>query len=455
MSKNPDLLSARNVILASAAVLALSVLGMCISMLRPNDTKGLAQDSFGTRGGGYRGLFEVLAELGVAVRRHIAPPAGEEDTSQTLVLLNPNPRLVGVGPKYLHALRTWVERGGRVVVTPSTSHDPFWEASRGPDDANEVDVLSALGIDDAVTVGDLSEDYVERDYTTENNRRGGGSRGAGRAEKSWGENWAAWHKELLPPDTIAITLEGSLEPLAADVKQLAVPGEGFLTLRGEPDKLQGSIRVMGKKDKQHLIAAVIRRGAGEIVVVAEPAVWSNRLIAQADNSVLAANLLAPQHNPVVFDEFYHGLAVRGNPLYLLTRPGFAAAFVGVLLVAGVLAWRSAVFLGPPLSAAKPSRRDLGEYVSAMAQFFCRGRGSRRFLMSEVRDGVLRQICRELKLPFDTLELDRITSALERRDRGRAQRLESAVREVDAALAAGGEFPRSSFIPAMQRLVRCL
>ena len=455
MSMSPDLLSVRNLILASAAVLVLSVLGMCISMLRPNDTKGLARDSFGTRGGGYRGLFEVLEEIGVAVRRDVAPPPAEDGTNYTLVLLNPNPRLIEVGPKYLHAVRDWVERGGRVVVTPSTLHDTVQQARPRPEGAPEIDVLSALGIDGAVTVGDVSEDFVERDYTAENTGRGDRAGSSELDEDSWAEEWAQRFPRLLPPDTIAVTLEGSLAPLAADVRQLAVPGEGFLTLQAESEQLAGAVRAVGKDDKNLLLAAVVRRGAGEIVVVAEPEIWSNRLIAQAANSVLAAHLIAPEGRPVTFDEFYHGLSVRGNPLYLLTRPGFAAGFLGLLLVAGVLAWRSAMYLGPPLSALRPSRRDLGEYVSAMAQFFCRGRGSRRFLAGEIRDGVLRQICQELKLPLDTLELDRITSALERRDRGRAERLEDAVRDIDAALSDGGAFPHSSFVPAMQRLVRCL
>jgi hypothetical protein len=139
----------------------------------------------------------------------------------------------------------------------------------------------------------------------------------------------------------------------------------------------------------------------------------------------------------------------------LTRLGFAAATVGLIAVVGVVMWRSAVFLGPPLSEARPSRRDIGEYVSAMAQFFSRGRGSRRFLVSEIRDGVLRQVCRELKLPMDTIDVGRITNALSRRDRKRAQRLEDAVREVDAALAQPGEYPSDSFLPVVQRLASCL
>jgi hypothetical protein len=182
---------------------------------------------------------------------------------------------------------------------------------------------------------------------------------------------------------------------------------------------------------------------------------SNRLLAEADNSVLAARLVAPQGNAVVFDEFYHGLAVRGNPLYLLTRPGFAAATLGLLLVVGVTTWRAAVFLGPPIGATQATRRDIGEYIRAMSQFFSRGRGSRRFLIGEIRDGVLRQVCHELRLPMDTIDSERIIDALGRRDRQRARRLADVVREVTATLAQHGEYPQEQFLPAIQRLASCL
>jgi hypothetical protein len=248
-----------------------------------------------------------------------------------------------------------------------------------------------------------------------------------------------------------------LSPLAKHVREIALPRDGFRALRANREDLLGSLACAGQDDESEpdLLVAVLRRGAGEIVVVADPAVVSNRLIAHADNSVLAVHLLSPQRDDVVFDEFYHGLAVRGNPLYLLTRPGFAAVSVGLLIIVGALAWRAAVFLGPPLQDTKTRRRDIGEYVRAMAAFFSHGSGSRRLIVREVRDGVLRHICRELRLPMDTLDVDAITSALERRDRNRAERLASAVREVDASLASSGDYPRSSFLPVMQRLANCL
>jgi hypothetical protein len=461
MSKNIELLSARNMILAAAAILVLSLLGMMVSMLRPRDSGGLARDSFGTRGGGYRALVETLQELGIGVSRSLAPPQPDASERHTLVLLDPNPRLVAIGPKYAQALRSWVEAGGRVVVTPSTAQNILpWIAGAQTDDEDDskVDILDALGVGEQVSDGEMSVSSAEADYTKLG--RGETDSTQSKTDDDDSSLWDAWNarsRDPADPRNSPVTLTGSLAPLAQHVHELALPFEGARTLVAESDDLAGSVTTPGetKESAPNLLVAVLQHGAGEIVVVGDPEIFSNRLIARADNSVLAVNLISPEGQDVVFDEFYHGLAVRGNPLYLLTRPGFAAVTIGLLLLVGVLAWRAAVFLGPPLGDTRARRRDIGEYVAAMGEFFSRGRDSRRFIVHELRDGVLRQVCRELRLPMDTLDVDAITSALVRRDRKRAERLSATIREVDTELAMRGDYPRSSFLPVMQRLANCL
>jgi hypothetical protein len=469
MSKGPDLLSARNLILAAAGIFVLSVLGMCLSMLRPPDSQGRASDSFGTRGGGYRGLVETLEALGVPVRRELAPPHADIPLPATLVLMNPNERLVAAGPKYLQALRGWIERGGRVVVALSHRRDDSSPTPGRFTDAPKTGVLEALGIDFPIDVEDSPEDNVEHDDASSTAQDRAQAELEPEPEGSLWRQWALGGQNVEPPQFIQVVGEGTLSLDTAGVKRLAVPAEGFLSLnvnvqpsrdqapaaadRGR--RLTGSLHTIGTDGQKRLLVAAVRRGEGEIIVAADSTLFSNRLLAEADNSVLAAHLVAPRGERVIFDEFYHGLGVRGNPLYLLTYPGFAMASAGLLLVVGVMSWRAAVYLGPPLASGPRSRRDIGEYISAMSQFFCRGSGRFRFLATEVRDGVLRQICRQLKLPLDTVDLERITSALARRDRERARLLQQTLQEVDAALAQPGEIHQTQFLPLMQRLIRCL
>jgi hypothetical protein len=441
-----NLLSARSLILATAIVLVLSVLGMCLSMLGPNDSRGLGRDSFGTRAGGFRGLFELLESLHVPVARVFAPPVASAGSRETLVLFNPDPRLVATGPKYIQSLLPWVESGGRIVVSPSIKLDSLGTTSTLKSDETPLDVLQLLEVEDRVKRGKFSESFVEEDYTAANKQRDKDIDLRG----LWGRR-----ADPKPPKHYTVTTGGSLAGLSDQVMQLAVPAEGFATLRAKTKNLAGWVTCVGADGKKHIIAAALDRGAGAIVVVSDASIFSNRLIARADNSVLAAHLLSPQRVKVVFDEFYHGRAVRGNALYLLTRPGFAAATTALLLVVGALAWRSTVFLGPPLSKRTTTRRDIREYVNAMGQFLGRGRGSRQFLVREIRDGVLREVCRELKLPMDTLQVETVTGALARRNPERARRLEAAVRDVDACLADTTEFPRKNTLPTMQRLADCL
>ena len=81
-----------------------------------------------------------------------------------------------------------------------------------------------------------------------------------------------------------------------------------------------------------------------MAVMAVPAIASNWLLGEADNSVLAAQLMTLGQQRVIMDEFYHGLTIRGNALWLLTRPGYAALALAIAALVSVWIWRSATFL---------------------------------------------------------------------------------------------------------------
>ena len=106
------MLSVRNAILAAAVLLIVALVTSVVTMVQTPDSGGLGNDSFGTRGRGYRGLFEVLDELGITTSRSFAPPEAANLADETLVLLAPNSRLVGFEPTYLLRLQPWIEQGG-------------------------------------------------------------------------------------------------------------------------------------------------------------------------------------------------------------------------------------------------------------------------------------------------------------------------------------------------------
>lgn len=442
-SATQNLLTARNAILISVAVLALSLLWALATMLRPKDSGGLARDSFGTHGDGFRGLFETLQDLNVPVTRGMWPPSSDPKAT-TVVMLAPDPQLVQFEPKYLTSLKSWVERGGRLIVAPQhlTEHKNRYEDAM----PGERNVLKLLDIEGSVT---LAEKQASDEVLN------GVRRHSRDAESSLPEEmWDAWTYKPPTPRVFEVEATGSLKNIATDVHHIAAPGNEFSVLVAGNQKPSGSLSIK-TVDSESILVAAISHGKGEIIVVSDPALLSNFLLARSDNSILAAKLLAPRALPVDFDEYYHGLSVRGNPLFLLTRPGFAAIALGIVLVIAITAWRSAVFLGPPLADGEKSRRDIQEYIHAMGAFFVRGPGHRRFLVQEIRNGVLHELCEQLHLPPHTTDVDVIASALRRRDPQRAEKLQKAVADVDARLAHLGEYPRASFFSSMQQLTGCL
>jgi hypothetical protein len=157
---------------------------------------------------------------------------------------------------------------------------------------------------------------------------------------------------------------------------------------------------------------------------------------------------------VIMDEFYHGLTIRGNALWLLTQPGYAALALAIAALVGVWIWRSATFLGPPLDDRPVSRRSIGEYLEAMSRFLLRGRGSGQFVLAEVRGGALWSMADRAGLPPDLDDVDRIAAAVARRDPDRAAKLEAAIKNADAVLKTP-KAKEQTILQALRKVNDCL
>jgi hypothetical protein len=110
-----------------------------------------------------------------------------------------------------------------------------------------------------------------------------------------------------------------------------------------------------------------------------------------------------------------------------------------------------VFLGPPLPDKAVSRRDIAEYVDAMGAYFSRGRGHRRFVLRELRDGVLHQLSDEFHLPPDTTDVNIIVAALARRSQFRSESLRNCLAEIGSLLQSKREISAAAFLDLAQRL----
>jgi len=182
------------------------------------------------------------------------------------------------------------------------------------------------------------------------------------------------------------------------------------------------------------IAAVYPRGAGRVIVLADARLAQNRLVGQADNPVLVTHLLADSGKPVVFDEFYHGLTIRANPFWLLSRFPYGILAASVLAASIVVGWRAYRFLGPPLQPRPVSRRTLSEYIEAMARLLNRSKRPSHFLLTEIRQGLLWRLRHDLGLPPGNEDVQKIVWILERRDPPLAEKTRAAIQAIDDSLA---------------------
>jgi hypothetical protein len=524
------MLSARTVIIFVVVIFVLSVVGVTVTMLRPPDRQGMGPDSYGTRAHGFRALYEILAALGATEKRGLSPPGDTLDRSATLVMWSPDDDLISDEPVYMQRVVSWVRDGGHLVVALDAKesaphgHKAFQTRKR-LDRRSVTEVLGLPGahaqlVDlanppktkskdepppaveeveepEASATAEKDEDPPANDdgeqAPPEHPKRATGGRLVFRKRVTLNEGV----REMLLPEFFPVHLadvrgEGDLSALGSQIAQLQVPRQ-LQTLEVGDSAPVGTASVVSGEESW-VVAAQYKLGAGEVVLVSDPEIFDNRLIGQADNSVLAVRLIGAGQGPIVWDEFYHGLTIRGSILFLLTRGAYAIVAVMILLALAGWLWRQANFLGPPLAMQPVSRRSVREYVEAMGRFFKRGANSRRFMLDEVRRGVLWTlrhrfgIRRELgvrpaaggagqpsagpvgkpsgtgQLPSggvqrattsDHESLDAIAQVLSRHDPAAGQRLREAVGRADLILLSRGKVSEREILQAVKGLADCL
>ena len=441
------MLSARNAILVSLVLFAISMIAGTINLTGPPDSEGLAADSYGTYRDGHRAAFELLQKFHVPVERRIDPPDANLPTTATLVVWGPHDDLVENEPTYLERLLPWVEQGGRLVVAPPPRVDaiPLFRQRpprRMPKGKLVRSLWSVLGLPGvSITAG---PELI-----------------AGDTPQAHPPQWDDVFREATgtrdrPTSIVTTAGTQNWQSLGERVKRLQVPssGAGEITISGQQQP-SGQLECHHVNGASWVVAASFPRGRGEIVVIAEPLVLGNGQLGEVDNAVLAYDLFVSDQRAVIFDEFYHGLSVRGNPLWLLTRPGAALLLITILLALTVGIWRQAIILGPPLESLPPSRRAILEYIDAMGRFLSRSRGVRPYLLSEARSGVLRLLGERLNLPPGQQTGEAIAAALTRRVPAEAQSFREALGQLDLAILQGHSVSEVHALQTMQRFFHCL
>ncbi len=438
------MLSTRNAITAVVALTVLSIGATVYNLTQPPDGGGLGRNSYGTRAHGHRAIYETMEKLNLPVRRsHFPPPVGLE-AGDHLVMIGPNQRLVEHEPEHLRRTAEWVNAGGQMlVVLKSPEVYSFTEDRR--DRTWETSVLEELGLPGIkaaeiwpLQIASPEDDAAEKD----------------RIERE--KVLSIQVNEERPTAATTVTLDGAFASLRSDVTSLRLPREDLhvLEITTSAPQTTGRITVQSNDEVNYTLAAVFPRGQGRITVLSDESLFNNYLITAEDNPVLAANLTGSTRGPAVFDEFFHGLSSRGNPLWLLTRPYYGWLFIMVIAAAAIWIWRQSAALGPPVPYKEPTRRTLTEYLDAMATLFTRSR-QKKFVLEELRDGVLWALRTELHLAPAQEKVEVVAAALERHHPARARRVRRASAEIDKALAERESVDNAKFIELTREISRCL
>lgn len=429
------MLSSRITVIAILVITAISIAYTVYDLATPPDAGGLGANSYGTRASGHRALYETLERLAQPPSRsHFPPPAGL-DTGASLLMIGPVHRLTDLESEHLTATAEWVKQGGHLVLALEPREATCCRAA-----------MTALGIDDV----DLSQ-------ITPFKRESQSDLPLNQMERER-EHLLKWKlDETRKTVETDVQLTGPLHLLASDVKRLRLPADSLSTLDAPATASISFIPMVLVADDDgvsHTLAGIIEMGDGVITLIADDTLFNNFLLGVADNSVLAVHLAAWRGGPVYFDEFFHGLSSRGNPLWLLTRPHYGWFFLMLLAGTGLWVWRQWVALGPPLAPSDPVRRTLSEYLDAMATLFTRSR-KKLFVLKELRSGVLWSIRQELHLPPGSEDVETLVKALSRQQPDRARQLDHSVRQIDAVLNERKTPDHHTFTELAREISRCL
>lgn len=472
------MLTPRNFIGVTITIAVISVLSASWSMLQPPDSGGLRADSYGTRGNGYRALFETFQELNVPVRRLLVPPKPEDFPESLLVLWSPRPDLIQADPIWLKKIRGWLRKGGQAVVAydsdvPITlqstlqrlDEDEPEEERTQPDRKTRKqqkikDLLLTESLFELIGVGQLKITRVDEvqddsdDFQPANKTESD-------EPPSDGEIVDALKEVFTSPfrregtQLYAIEATGDFEDSVPSGTSIELPIGYLFSIDIEDRDVEDALYAVTEEGARHCIAARIPVGEGQVTVVSTRRLISNENLGSADNIIVTAALLLDSGKEIIIDEFYHGVTIRGNPMWLFSRRTYGSVVVMLLLLMGFAVWRAAVFLGPPVAEAPTLRRSIREYLNAMSRFLREGKGYQNWTLEQVRDGILWKLRREFGLPPESHNDVRLTAAIARKDPARAEQLTVVLSDVNTILSMPGSAGERRVGQLIERMTACL
>ncbi|MCC2671616.1 MAG: hypothetical protein K0Q72_4087 [Armatimonadetes bacterium] len=195
------------------------------------------------------------------------------------------------------------------------------------------------------------------------------------------------------------------------------------------------VELFVKKNGDRSVSQVVSaaRGKGLYVAVNDAFPAGNLGIATADNAEFMMNIarLTPAGGKLWIDEYHKRAVERGFVTYLRER-AMLPVLIYVLLLVGLLFWRSSVRFGEVQPLVVDRRRDSGEYVKAVATLY-QGAGMPREALSTIFADFRRRLVGALRLD-GRANLDEVGRRYEQRTGRPAIEARGALIETEAALA---------------------
>jgi hypothetical protein len=155
-------------------------------------------------------------------------------------------------------------------------------------------------------------------------------------------------------------------------------------------------------DQERPLAAVHKRGRGEIWIVQHPEIFLNESIRKDDNAVDVCRLADAfsERGRILFDEYHHGLRERPGAVELLLEPpALWVTLQGAVLLALAL-WHFLPRFGTVQPQAPARRRSKEEFLDAMAGLLERKRAHQEAYQIN-HDALARDLEQALGLPPGT------------------------------------------------------
>jgi hypothetical protein len=177
-------------------------------------------------------------------------------------------------------------------------------------------------------------------------------------------------------------------------------------------------------------AVVLRRGAGRVLVLADPSLLIPRGLRRGDNVLFLYNVafLHARDGRIYFDEYHHGLRSGGGFWSYLYYHDQQWTLAAVFLAAAVAAWSLAVRLGPPTPTPRERRADAVDYASAVARIYQLA-GVHHLLARGLGRDFLTRLGRLLRLPRRALPAELLAAWRDQHPQQPSRTLEELLRGV--------------------------